>query len=158
MRRFLAVLALTPLLLLAAPDDKLPSDLALVPHDVLWFATVRVADVSNDARIRAAVAMLPGVPNPGKEAEKLGVKESDLDRVTLFQRRVTQGYPVAILRSLKSLDKKGIRKHLGAERESIVHGRTVNWAAPAHKGLRLQTCVTLLSIGDFPACHTLRND
>ncbi|MGL4553418.1 MAG: hypothetical protein ACRC33_19805, partial [Gemmataceae bacterium] len=128
MRRCLAALAFTPLLLFAAPEDKLPADLALVPHDALWFVSARAGDIAA-ARVRAAAALLPSIPDPAKEAEKLGLKESDVERVTVFQRRVSQGLPVAVLRTAKALDRKDVLKHLGAERAVTVHGKTVHVAA-----------------------------
>ena len=98
MRRALAVLALAPLMLFAAPDEKLPPDLALVPHDALWFASVRAADVRDDARGKLALTLLvKGEADPLRALEDtLGVKVADLERVTAFQRRMKAGPPVIL--------------------------------------------------------------
>src|SRR5262245_60585050 len=132
MRRCLAALALTPLLLFAAPDDKLPPDLALVPQDALWFATVRAADVAADARVKALLALANLPTDPVKEIEQAGVNLADVERVTFFQRRVSQGFPVAVIRSRKALDRPAILKRLSAILETTLHGRKVFSSPETH--------------------------
>jgi Protein of unknown function (DUF1559) len=130
-RRAFAVVLLLGLLIpmFAAPgaDDKLPADLALVPHDALGFATFRVSDLLGNKDVKN---LLPLLQVSSRETlvqaieKDVGLKIDAIERFTIVFRRMEPG-PIWIIRTTKAYDKAVVLKRLGYTEETKVHGKTI---------------------------------
>ncbi len=137
-RRTLAGLAVVLMLGLliptfAAPGDadkpqaELPSDLALVPHDALWFSTFRVADIVRNKDVKSLLPLLSsgrGETTVQDFEKTFGLKTDGIERVTVACRRM-QAERVWIFHTSKAYDKDAFLKHLGDTVETKVHGKTI---------------------------------
>ncbi|MBY0227777.1 MAG: DUF1559 domain-containing protein [Gemmataceae bacterium] len=110
----------------AADDEKplgrVPADLALVPRDAVMFWSFRLADVTEAAAFKS-LAGTPALREFDRFWRSLGLKPSEVERVTLAFRRTDQ-QSFAVIRTLKAYDADGLRKRMGLDQEHKAHGKT----------------------------------
>ena len=108
------------------PLGKISSDLALVPRDALYFASVRPAGIAAHPAIKAVL----GKPPLDKALEAmqgaLGFGPEEFERVTVFARRFElSNSNIVVFRTRKPYDKATVKKLLRLDAETKVYGKAV---------------------------------
>ncbi len=96
------------------------ADLKLVPADATHFLSVRLADVE-----ASAAGKLLMLTPPGESLARAirGVPVGKIERVTIFERRPSQG-TLAVIHTAKAHDIDAVRKALGTGTEAKAGGKT----------------------------------